>query len=115
MGADGALFVERHGAVLAIPPAIVVKSTVGAGDAMVAGIVTGTLRGLDLAGRARLATAFSLGTLGEVGPNLPTAPSSTPSRSGDDTIAGDRLRIEEEAQLANSSQSPPARRASPTA
>ena len=71
MGADGALFVERGAAVLAIPPAIVVKSTVGAGDAMVAGIVTGTLRGLDLAGRARLATAFSLGALGEVGPNLP--------------------------------------------
>lgn len=71
MGADGALFCERDAAVLAIPPAITVKSTVGAGDAMVAGIVAGTLRGLDLAGRARLATAFSLGTLGEVGPNLP--------------------------------------------
>jgi 1-phosphofructokinase family hexose kinase len=71
MGADGALFVERQGAVVAVPPAIVVNSTVGAGDAMVAGIVTGTLRGLDLAGRAQLATAFSLGNLGEVGPNLP--------------------------------------------
>ena len=71
MGADGALFVNSDSAVLAIPPAVTVKSTVGAGDAMVAGIVTGTLRGLDLAGRARLATAFSLGTLGEVGPNLP--------------------------------------------
>jgi 1-phosphofructokinase len=72
MGPDGALFVERDAVVLAIPPAIAVKSTVGAGDAMVAGIVTGTLRGLDLAGRARLATGFSLGALGEVGPNLPS-------------------------------------------
>jgi len=71
MGADGALFVEASEAVLAIPPAISVKSTVGAGDAMVAGLVVGTLRGLDLAGRARLATAFSLGALREVGPNLP--------------------------------------------
>lgn len=71
MGADGALFVERDAVVLATPPAIEVKSTVGAGDAMVAGIVTGTLRGLDLAGRARLATGFSLGALGEVGPHLP--------------------------------------------
>lgn len=71
MGADGALFCAGADAVLAVPPAIVVKSTVGAGDAMVAGLVAGTLRGLDLAGRARLATAFSLGTLGEVGPNLP--------------------------------------------
>ncbi len=71
MGAAGALFVEGTAAVFAVPPAITVKSTVGAGDAMVAGIVTGTLRGLDLADRARLATAFSLGTLGEVGPHLP--------------------------------------------
>jgi fructose-1-phosphate kinase PfkB-like protein len=41
---------------------------------MVAGIVTGTLRGLDLADRARLATAFSLGALGEIGPRLPPPP-----------------------------------------
>ncbi len=72
MGADGALFVERDAVVLATPPAIEVKSTVGAGDAMVAGIVTGSLRGLDLAARARLATGFSLGALAEVGPNLPS-------------------------------------------
>jgi 1-phosphofructokinase len=72
MGADGALFVERDAVVLATPPTIEVKSTVGAGDAMVAGIVTGTLRGLDLAARARLATGFSLGALGEVGPHLPS-------------------------------------------
>jgi 1-phosphofructokinase len=73
MGAAGALFVERDGAVFATPPAIKVKSTVGAGDAMVAGLVIGTLHGLDLAGRARLATAFSLGALGQLGPNLPGA------------------------------------------
>jgi len=71
MGAEGALFVERDAAVLAVPPSITVKSTVGAGDAMVAGIVTGTVRGLDLSDRARLATAFSLGALGEIGPRLP--------------------------------------------
>jgi 1-phosphofructokinase len=71
MGKDGAVFVERDAAMLVLPTAIAVRSTVGAGDAMVAGIVTGTLRGLDLAGRARLATAFSLGALGEIGPNLP--------------------------------------------
>ncbi len=74
MGADGALFVESGAALLALPPRVEVKSTVGAGDAMVAGIVVGTLRGLDLAGRARLATAFSLGALGEVGPHLPDMP-----------------------------------------
>jgi 1-phosphofructokinase len=71
MGPRGAVFVENGAAVLAVPPKITVKSTVGAGDAMVAGIVTGTVRGLDLADRARLATAFSLGALGEIGPRLP--------------------------------------------
>ena len=71
MGPRGALFVTRDEVVHAKPPAISVKSTVGAGDAMVAGIVAGALRGLDLAGRARLATAFSLGALSEIGPRLP--------------------------------------------
>jgi 1-phosphofructokinase len=71
MGPRGALFVMEDEVVHAQPPAIDVKSTVGAGDAMVAGIVAGTLRGLDLAGRARLATAFSLGALSEIGPRLP--------------------------------------------
>ena len=70
MGPRGAVFVEDGAAVLAVPPKITVKSTVGAGDAMVAGIVTGALRGLDLADRARLATAFSMGALGEIGPRL---------------------------------------------
>jgi 1-phosphofructokinase family hexose kinase len=71
MGPRGALFMTRDEVVHAKPPAIHVKSTVGAGDAMVAGIVAGALRGLDLAGRARLATAFSLGALSEIGPRLP--------------------------------------------
>jgi 1-phosphofructokinase family hexose kinase len=75
MGARGALFITRDEVVHAKPPAIRVKSTVGAGDAMVAGLVAGALRGLDLAGRARLATAFSLGALSEIGPRLP--PSAT--------------------------------------
>ena len=71
MGCDGALFVETGAALWALPPQVEVKSTVGAGDAMVAGILVGTLKGLDLAGRARLATGFSVAALGEVGPNLP--------------------------------------------
>jgi len=71
MGPDGAIFVEGDAAVHAIPPSIQVKSTVGAGDAMVAGILAGTARGLSLADRARLATAFALGALGELGPHLP--------------------------------------------
>lgn len=67
MGADGALFVAHDGAVRARPPAIEVGSTVGAGDAMVAGIVAARLAGLDLAGTARLATGFSLAALTRTG------------------------------------------------
>jgi 1-phosphofructokinase family hexose kinase len=63
MGADGALFVTASEVVAARPPDIVVRSTVGAGDAMVAGIVAGQLRGLSLFDCARLATAFSLDAL----------------------------------------------------
>lgn len=73
MGPQGALFVTRDETVHAEPPAITVKSTVGAGDAMVAGLIAGALRGMDLAGRARLGTAFSLGALSEIGHRLPPA------------------------------------------
>lgn len=59
-GADGAVFVSADEVVVARPPAIPVRSTVGAGDAMVAGIVAAQLRGLSLLESARLATAFSL-------------------------------------------------------
>lgn len=71
LGASGALFVETESAVWARPPKIEVISTVGAGDAMVSGFVTGKLRGFDLCRCARLATAFSIGALSQVGPRLP--------------------------------------------
>lgn len=71
MGAEGAIFVEADAAVWAYPPSIEVVSTVGAGDAMVSGLVTGKLRGLSLPDCARLATAFSVGALSQVGPRLP--------------------------------------------
>ncbi len=71
MGAEGAIFVEADTALWAHPPQVEVVSTVGAGDAMVAGLVTGKLRGLPLADCAQLATAFSVGALRQVGPRLP--------------------------------------------
>lgn len=58
MGAQGAIFVRREAAVLARPPKVQVKSTVGAGDAMVAGLVYAQLKGLGLEATARLATAL---------------------------------------------------------
>lgn len=63
MGEEGALFAWRGAVVLARPPRVEVRSTVGAGDAMVAGIVAGRLRGLPLPELARMATAFSLDAL----------------------------------------------------
>jgi 1-phosphofructokinase len=71
MGERGALFVDRETSLLAVPPRVAVKSTVGAGDAMVAGVIAGQIAGMDLAGCARLATAFSLGAITHVGAHLP--------------------------------------------
>jgi 1-phosphofructokinase len=72
-GADGALFVRAGDAVFASPPPVRVASTVGAGDAMVAGTVAGTLEKLPLADVAALATAFSAVAISRVGPHLDAA------------------------------------------
>ena len=71
MGGDGALFVDRQQALLAHPLPTALISTVGAGDAMVAGIVAAQVAGMTLADCARLATAFAAGKLGRLGPHLP--------------------------------------------
>jgi 1-phosphofructokinase len=63
MGAEGALFVNHEHAILARPPSVKVRSTVGAGDAMVAGILAGQLGGMSLPETARLASAFALDAL----------------------------------------------------
>lgn len=71
MGEEGALFISRNGAVHAsffIPQ---VTSTVGAGDAMVAGIVASLIERADLEKIARLSTAFAVGKLIFAGDNLP--------------------------------------------
>jgi 1-phosphofructokinase len=66
MGHEGACFVNAEGVLFAIPPKIEVRSTVGAGDAMVAGVISGKLRGLTLDQTARLATAFSVRAIGKL-------------------------------------------------
>lgn len=74
MGPRGAVFLEQGAVLQARPPSVRVKSTVGAGDAMVAGMLAGALRGLSLAERARLATAFALHALTCIGAGVdPTA------------------------------------------
>ncbi|MCW2958030.1 MAG: pfkB [Solirubrobacterales bacterium] len=69
-GAAGALFVRGDEAVYATPPPVQVASTVGAGDAMVAGTIAGLVGGLPLAEIAALATAFSAVAIARVGPRL---------------------------------------------
>ncbi|MCG8366241.1 MAG: 1-phosphofructokinase [Pseudanabaenales cyanobacterium] len=71
MGAKGALFIDRDQVIHAQPPTITVKSTVGAGDAMVAGAVVGLVEERSLADCARLGAAFSMGALSQFGPSLP--------------------------------------------
>ena len=70
MGHEGACFVGSEGVFFATPPEIEVRSTVGAGDAMVAGMVSAKLRGLSLAEAARLSTAFSVRAIGKLDPEL---------------------------------------------
>ncbi|MBZ8142034.1 1-phosphofructokinase [Rubrivivax gelatinosus] len=71
LGTEGAAFVDAGGGVLAAPPALARGSTVGAGDAMVAGITAALAEGLDLQALARQATAFAAGKLRHAGPHLP--------------------------------------------
>jgi 1-phosphofructokinase len=50
---------------------VTVKKTFGAGDAMVAGLVTAQIQALSLADCGRLATAFSVGAIANLSYNLP--------------------------------------------
>lgn len=72
MGERGAMFVDATTTLIAVPPQVAVKSTVGAGDAMVAGLLVGQIQGLSLPDTARLATAYSLGTITQTGHHLPS-------------------------------------------
>ncbi len=73
LGAEGALFLRGEEAVFAAPPRVPVASTVGAGDAMVAGAITATRRDLSLAEVAALATATAATKIGRVGPHVDAA------------------------------------------
>ena len=70
MGGDGALFVDGDEALLARPPKVEVRSTVGAGDAMVAGIVYGLIHKLPLEEAARFATASGAYAVTRVGSGI---------------------------------------------
>lgn len=70
MGGDGAVFVEPGQALLARPPKVKVRSTVGAGDAMVAGIVYGMIQNSSLEDLARMATASGAYAVTRLGPGI---------------------------------------------
>ena len=72
MGAEGAMFVRKDEALIARPPLVDVKSTVGAGDAMVAGMVAGMGQNLPLSECASLGTAFSLSAITNFVRDLPS-------------------------------------------
>lgn len=71
MGRQGAMLMSQSSTLIAVPPAMTVKKTFGAGDAMVAGIVAARIQSLSLADCGRLATAFSMSAIAELGYNLP--------------------------------------------
>jgi len=71
MGAQGALFLTRSELLRAGLRANNVESTVGAGDAMVAGLAAALIEEAGLDRIARLSTAFAVGKLGCAGPHLP--------------------------------------------
>ncbi len=71
LGEDGALFVTQDQMLRASLPVVRAASTVGAGDAMVAGIMAALREEAGLERIARLATAFAAGKLTLAGPNLP--------------------------------------------
>ena len=70
MGSDGALLMNRERSLLARPPRVPVRSTAGAGDAMVAGIVYGMIHGLPLEDLARMATAGGAHAVTRIGPGI---------------------------------------------
>jgi 1-phosphofructokinase len=72
MGEQGALFLENGVVIQATPPKVEVKSTVGAGDAMLSGMVAGKIEHKSLSDCARLATAFSVVAVANIGAGIPS-------------------------------------------
>ena len=75
LGGEGALFVDATEALAARLPEKTVLSTVGAGDAMVAGMVAALIEEASLERLARLSVAFATAKLDRIGPHL--GPKST--------------------------------------
>ncbi len=70
LGENGALFISQEKIIKAIPPQVAITSTVGAGDAMVAGISYAILQQLPLEKMAQFATALSVAKITPKAKNL---------------------------------------------
>jgi 1-phosphofructokinase len=74
LGAAGAVLVTRAGAWRATPPPIVLRSTVGAGDASLAGYLLADLDGLPAPERLRRAVAYGAAAASLPGSTMPRHP-----------------------------------------
>ncbi len=70
LGGEGALLVTSSVTLHALPPPVEVRSTVGAGDSMVGGLVAGFARDESLQETLKLAVACSAGTVKQPGTEL---------------------------------------------
>lgn len=71
LGEQGALFVDAEHTLLASLPVLTALTTVGAGDALVAGLVSAWNADLNSEAIARRAVAFAAAKLASIGPHLP--------------------------------------------
>lgn len=74
LGENGAMFLDPCASLMAKAPKTRVASTVGAGDALLAGYLAGLVRGLPATSRAQLATTFATCSLASVSRRLPPPP-----------------------------------------
>lgn len=80
LGGDGAILADADGLLRATPPPTVVRSTVGAGDASLAGWLIADARGDDAAGRLRQAVAHGSAAAAMPGTGFPTPADADPGR-----------------------------------
>ncbi|MEE6272350.1 1-phosphofructokinase family hexose kinase [Georgenia sp. MJ278] len=78
LGAAGALLVTDEGAWVAAPPPITVRSTVGAGDASLAGYLLAAVAGADPPERLRRAVAYGSAAAALPGTALPAPEQTSP-------------------------------------
>ncbi len=71
MGKEGALLVTHDTSLLVTPPEVRVRKTFGAGDAMVSGLIAAHIQGLNIVDSGRLATAFAMSAVTQLGYGLP--------------------------------------------